>query len=102
MDSLRRLAFVSVLVCFGLPAAAQPGDADLDQLFKRLDRDGDGYLSREELESPLASQANWIAVDRDRDGRIARAEFGGIPVARSGAGAAAGGTFRDPQAPARR
>ena len=42
------------------------------QLFERLDRNGDGYLSADELAS---QEGDWIAVDRDRDGRIGRSEF---------------------------
>jgi EF hand domain-containing protein len=44
-------------------------------LFDRLDRNRDGYLSREELASEEAKNRNWIAIDRDGDGRISRSEF---------------------------
>ncbi len=47
-------------------------------LFERLDRNKDGYLSREELAAADAKQGNWIAIDRDRDGRISRAEFNSV------------------------
>jgi Ca2+-binding EF-hand superfamily protein len=50
-------------------------------LFERLDRNKDGYLSREELASDEALKRNWIAVDRDRDGRISRTEFNLIGAA---------------------
>lgn len=105
MALLRNIAAIAALLSIGLPAAAQAPETDAGELFQRLDRDGDGYLSAEELQSPLARQGNWIAVDRDRDGRIARSEFGGVPVAASQAGAAAGaaaGGSADPKPPARR
>jgi hypothetical protein len=35
----------------------------------------DGYLSPDELASDVALRYNWIAVDRNRDGRISRSEF---------------------------
>ena len=57
------------------PQAAAGASAPAASLFDRLDRNKDGYLSREELASDEARRRNWIAVDRDRDGRISRTEF---------------------------
>jgi hypothetical protein len=63
-------------------------------LFDRLDRNKDGYLSREELTSVEARSRNWIAVDRDRDGRISRTEFNLVaaPPSPTQPSAAAGGS----------
>jgi hypothetical protein len=44
-------------------------------LFRQLDRNRDGYLSREELWRPREREDNWAAVDRNRDGRISEDEF---------------------------
>ncbi|HEX6321975.1 MAG TPA: EF-hand domain-containing protein [Burkholderiales bacterium] len=44
-------------------------------LFDRLDKNRDGYLTGGELTSMEALTTNWISVDRDNDGRIARSEF---------------------------
>src|SRR5687768_9496517 len=44
-------------------------------LFDRLDKNRDGYLTGAELTSSEAATSNWLAVDRDSDGRISRAEF---------------------------
>ncbi len=44
-------------------------------LFERLDKNKDGYLTGTELTAGEALTANWLAVDRDGDGRISRAEF---------------------------
>ena len=57
-------------------SAAAGGTVASDQgLFDRLDTNRDGYLSPAELEREPAERANWIAADRDGDGRISRAEF---------------------------
>jgi Ca2+-binding EF-hand superfamily protein len=45
------------------------------RLFRQLDRNGDGYLAGDELKDALRQDANWAAVDRDRDGRISPSEF---------------------------
>jgi hypothetical protein len=44
-------------------------------LFDRLDKNRDGYLTGSELTSQEALTSNWLSVDRDGDGRIARSEF---------------------------
>jgi|1185.fasta_scaffold56075_1 hypothetical protein len=51
-------------------------EAATRRLFRQLDRNGDGYLTRDELTGDRAAQENWIAVDRDGDGRISPSEFG--------------------------
>ena len=47
-------------------------------LFDRLDKNKDGFLTGSELTSQEALTANWIAVDRNNDGRIGRAEFSAV------------------------
>jgi EF hand domain-containing protein len=54
-------------------------DASASQaLFDRLDKNRDGYLTGTELTSQEALTSNWLAVDRDADGRISRSEFTAI------------------------
>ena len=44
-------------------------------LFRQLDRNGDGYLTADELWSLRGQDTNWAAIDRNRDGRISPEEF---------------------------
>ena len=64
----------ALLLCPGFSWSAEPEAS----LFERLDRNKDGYLSKEELAADAAKNGNWIAIDRDRDGRISRAEFNSV------------------------
>jgi len=50
------------------PAAAR-------DLFRQLDRNGEGYLTADELWSLRGQDTNWAAIDRNRDGRISPEEF---------------------------
>jgi Ca2+-binding EF-hand superfamily protein len=55
------------------PASEDPEAAR--RLFRHLDRNGDGYLTSEELWAMRGRDDNWAAVDRNRDGRISPEEF---------------------------
>lgn len=70
-----RFPLAAILFVFVMPLRAQPAD-DERALFRKLDTNHDGYLSAQELAAPQATQSNWIAVDRNADGRISPAEFG--------------------------
>lgn len=81
---------LALALCPGWSWGAEPSDS----LFGRLDRNNDGYLTSDELTSEEAKTRNWIAVDRDGDGRISRAEFGLVaaPAPKPEGSAAAGGS----------
>jgi hypothetical protein len=81
----------ALLLCPGFSWSAEPEAS----LFERLDRNKDGFLSKEELAAPAGQNENWIAIDRDRDGRISRREFNAVlaqPASQQQPSAAAGGS----------
>jgi hypothetical protein len=43
--------------------------------FRRLDTNRDGFLSEAELRTEEAGRFNWLAIDRNGDGRISASEF---------------------------
>lgn len=55
-------------------ASGQAG-VHMQTQFEDLDRDGDGYLSRSEIETEQDLNASWPDLDADGDGRLDRAEF---------------------------
>ena len=100
MFALSRLEWLALaaalLLCPGFSWSAEPEPS----LFERLDRNKDGYLSKEELAAPAAQNGNWIAIDRDRDGRISRREFTTViaqPAPQQGAPSAAAGATTPPK-----
>lgn len=62
------LAFLAALVA--ATAQAQPSDK-----FRRLDRDGDGFLSKDEVSGIAGYAAPFAEADDDRDGRLSADEF---------------------------
>jgi hypothetical protein len=75
------------------PLASAESSSDAAALFRHLDANGDGVLSAEELAAPPAARGNWLAVDRNRDGRITEEEFGIVSnFASRPSSAATGGT----------
>jgi hypothetical protein len=59
----------------GGSAVSAPDPEAAARLFRELDRNGDGYLTADELWSARGQEGNWAAVDRNRDGRISPSEF---------------------------
>ena len=103
MFTLSRLEWLviaaALLLCPGFSWSQNQSTASETSLFDRLDRNKDGYLSPQELAAPEARNGNWIAIDRNRDGRIARSEFRSEfntavaqPAPQTAPSAAAGGT----------
>ncbi len=69
-------AAVAATLALGLGAALAPAATLAEpgaRLFDRLDADGNGGVTRAELET--AAAARFDALDADRDGRVSRAEM---------------------------
>lgn len=83
------------------PVASARVSDDAAALFRKLDTNGDGVLSPKELAAPAAGQGNWLAVDRNRDGRITQDEFGLVRNFASNPPSSAAGGSRTPEKPAK-
>jgi len=72
-------------------AAASPPANRVEQLFRRLDRDGDGQLTRRE--GPPRIKSNFDRLDRDGSGKLTVREMEWAFPGRGGAGAPRSGGF---------
>ncbi|MFL6574353.1 MAG: hypothetical protein ACJ8G4_21560 [Burkholderiales bacterium] len=70
-----------------LPAAASasggatarpPVSSDKEQMFRRLDIDGDGFVSKAEAAGHEAVTVGFDRADRNRDGKLSFAEYDSI------------------------
>ena len=56
-------------------------------LFERLDRNDDGFVTRDEARDATELQGRFAELDKDNDGKISRSEMRGLDSDRSAAGA---------------
>lgn len=66
--------------------------------FTKMDRDNDGFMTREDLVGPHAKElsAQWDKMDKNKDGKLDETEFGGYE---SDSGTGASASDRSPEAP---
>jgi len=109
----KSLIFLTVAAAFAVPAAAQAprtsggsdsmapkteASATAQGGFAGLDKNNDGYISRDEaLEAPWVSR--FSEIDKDNDGRVSRSEFDASQGAARGATGGATATPKKPEKP---
>ncbi len=59
-------------------SAAPKLDAKGEAAFAKADKNGDGKLSKDEIDPAMA--ANFDAMDADKDGALSKAEFAAMPA----------------------
>ena len=67
-------------------ANAPVSGADKDRVFKRLDMDGDGSISKAEAAGNAKLMTGFDAADKDHDGKLSRSEYdnmGSAPQAKA-------------------
>src|SRR3954470_5993401 len=58
----------------GGATARQPASSDKEEMFRRLDMDGDGFVSKAEAAGPETVTVGFDRADRNRDGKLSFAE----------------------------
>lgn len=89
------LLLVLLLPCSAIAesASAEISRFQLEEEFRALDLNGDGYVSAAEAAGFRDIVTRFDKADRNRDGRLSRAEFARLKQMK-GSSAAAGGTSR--------
>jgi len=92
MPTILRALFMA---CIALPAVAQePGSS---ARFDQLDRNGDGFISRDEAKDAEELNTRYSELDVNNDNKLSRQEYGTLEAERRAAAArsrsaATGGT----------
>ena len=76
---MRTLLIATALACstasFGQPGSGEPGGGPRAADFARLDRNGDGFISRVEALGDAEIQKRFTQFDVDRDRQLSLAEY---------------------------
>jgi Ca2+-binding EF-hand superfamily protein len=91
--SLCLLALLLPCSAFAETAAAEISRHQMEEEFRALDLNGDGYVSAAEAAGFRDIVTRFDKADRNRDGKLSRAEFARLKSMKP-AGAATGGTAR--------
>jgi hypothetical protein len=73
------------------PSAGATAPQSGDEKFKSLDKNKDGYISRDEAKDTPYERV-FSQLDKDSDGKLSPSEHAAAPAAGSGAGAGATGS----------
>jgi hypothetical protein len=88
---MKHTKFIALCLSLALPAFAEeapkegdgaktPKKPDMKQIFKKKDKDGDGFLSKDEFvnkkaKDPAKAEAAFTKKDKDGDGKLSEEEF---------------------------
>ena len=75
---------LKMLVSVGLLAVtctSYAGDANNEQVFKLLDKNNDGFITKSEVSSVKNLIKDWDTIDTDKNGSIAMTEFSAVKSA---------------------
>lgn len=97
LNLLKAFAMAASLAVPAVGMAGEPGSAER---FEALDRNGDGFVSRDEGKDAEELNTRFTELDRNNDNKLSRQEYGALEEeARAAAekAAAAGGTTGKPR-----
>src|SRR5256712_12513043 len=77
------------------PGTASTGASGMSTGFDRLDKNRDGFISRDEAKDAAELNTRFSELDKDNDGKLSREEYNALDTSARGAtGAASGSTTR--------
>ena len=72
---VKDLAPMALVALFALPSSAWANDAGSEARFKSLDRNGDGFVSRDEARDAEELNTRFSELDVNNDGKLSNDEY---------------------------
>ena len=70
-----KLKLLVSLGVLSIATVAFAGETSNEQVFKMLDKNNDGFITKSEVSSVKQLIKDWDSIDTDKNGNIAMAEF---------------------------
>jgi len=86
---IKTLIAVAVAGAFALPVAAAPSASD-DTRFDQLDKNHDGFISRDEAKDAAELNTRFTELDKNNDNKLTREEYEAVNADTRGATGATG------------
>src|SRR5687767_3148288 len=110
---MRSKSLIALAVAAGFAITAQAGDKDknasagagssnsgAEKMFQALDKNKDGFMSREEVKG-TPHDKDFATLDKNNDGKLSRQEHAAAPEHAGDKAGAGGTTSSEPKAPSK-
>ena len=76
-----KLAIIMTAGLLAVASASFAADTDNEKVFKMLDKNNDGFITKSEVSSVKKLIKDWDSIDTDKNGSIAMSEFSAVKSA---------------------
>lgn len=72
---IKDILIVAVFVFLPLSVSAAEHEGTTKAMFNKLDKNHDGYISKDESKADQDLSMNWSSADKNKDGKVEESEF---------------------------